>query len=529
MALHLSVPAMEDKPLIGAEKRPKIVQALLAILPTEHPVAAAQAILEPLSLLNRQVVGADARLKLMEIYRPFVLKVSDELAAVYCHHPLPLPENALMAAATARHLLTEAAYGYKLAILDYYNRVFALGNGKALALLVQRALHVLDRLLQVGYYTYLDVPEGIWAEIHRLYLHAAQHGLHEAQVDDAGEKSSINLTYKRALLLSLADPHHLISSDIDRVRDYLARFAHLAQLHPLGTPENPAGVFLVRLKSDQAPIPFSKHHGDTDMRTDILLITVELARQVNTHLNGLQSGATPAALALPDATRDGHFQDLLPHLLKHWALAPKRTFSRSSKNESINLCVGLESIYYFINGEAEFAAIRQQSDEGDNSLNFTAPSRTGGGARQYGCARWLVVNESAGGMALSKFPGVPSELHVGELLGMRGDLGGQWRLGVVRWANGDDGDLEIGTQMLAPGATPVALRPEGGQDYARALLLPELAPFQQPATFVTASGTYQPARSMEVLMDAGSQPVRILLTRLLERTGSFERFQFSLL
>jgi hypothetical protein len=526
MALHLSVPAIEDKPLIGAEKRPKVVQGMLASKQTSHPVTVAQAILEQLTLLNRQAANADTRLKLMEIYRPSILNVTGELATHYCNQSLPLSENALMAATTARNLLAELAYGYKVAILNYSNRVFALGSSKTIALLIQRTIHALDQLLQVSYYTYVSTPEAVWSEIHRLYLHAAQLGLHETEVEDTGEKSSINLTYKRVLLLALANPHHLISADVDRVRDYLARYAQLAQLHPLGTPDSPAGVFLVRLNSDQAPIPLNKHRGEADMRTDILLITVELARQISTDLKPLENENTAASLHLAGSANQ--YRDLLNYLIKSWALAPKRTFSRLNKNESTNLCAGLQAVHYFLNGETDFAAIRQQSEDAAVSLNFTESTIDSSASHLYSSARWLVVNESAGGLALSKFPGVPTELSIGELLGMRSDRSGQWSLGVVRWANnGESGDLEIGAQMLAPTAKAVAVRPENSENYAKALLLPELPPLQQPATLVTACGTYHPARMMEVMMEADSKPVRVLLTRLLERTGSFERFQFS--
>jgi hypothetical protein len=514
MALHLSVPAIENKPLIIAEKRPAAVQDLLASQPSGQPETAAQAILEHLSRLNRQSVGADVRLKLMEIYRTGILKTVAELALLYCNQPLPLSDKSQMASVSAKKLLTELAYGYKICILDQSSRVFSLGGNKTLALRIQRAIHALDQLLLLSYYTYVSAPEAVWSEIHSLYLHAAQLGLHETEIEDGNELSSINLTYKRVLLVALADPHHLTSSDVDRVRDYLRHYAQLAQLHPLGTPENPAGVFLVRLMTDQAPTPFSKFRGETDMRTDILLITIELVRQANEHLKQIESNTTAATLGLAGTTK--YDADFFNYLIKHWALTPKRTFTRLNKNESTNLCVGLEAVHYFLNGESEV------------SLNFTESPIDSSFSHRFNSARWLVVNESAGGMALSKFPGVLSRLSVGELLGMRGDSTNHWSLCAVRWANCEEsGDLEIGAQMLAPTAKAIAVRPDKTGHYAKALLLPELLPLQQPATLVTNCGTYQPARVLEIMTEIDSKPVRVRLTRLLERTPSFERFQFS--
>jgi len=530
MALHLSVPARESKPLIPAETRPKIVQGLLAAMPAGNPTAAARALLEPLSLLNRQAVSSNLRIKLLELYRPVALNIVRGLAAQYCGHTLPLPESAEAAAETSRALLTELAYGYKLAILDHASRVFTIGGEKTLSMLIQRAIHTLDQLLLVSYYTYTPAPSGVWLEIHRLYLHAAQHGVHDAEVSDLGSKSSVSLAYKQALLLALANPHRLVSADVDSVRDYLASFAHLAQIQPFGTPGNPAGVFMVRLKFDYSPIPFTKHKGEVDMRTDILLITVELARQVSTHLVGLRANEPPGKLGLPENARAQHYQDLLAHLLKYWALAPKRTFSRLSKNESINLCVGLATMYYFLNGESAYTLTKSESEESEIDLNFTGSIADTNSQHQYNTARWLVVNESAGGMALSKFPGVPSALRVGELLGLRSDRSDQWSLGVVRWASsGDSGDLEIGSQMLAPSAKAVAVRPDRQGAFERALLLPELPPLKQPPTLVTTCGVYQPARVLEVSMATEGAPTLVLATRLLERTNSFERFQFSAL
>lgn len=521
MALHLSVPPQEDKPLVQAETRPGIVQDWLALIPMGQPMAAAQSLREPLALLNRQAVRGEVRLKLIEMYRPKVLETAVQLAAHYRNHALPLPPHAEAAARAARVLLTELAYGYKLAILDHMGRVFSLGGEKTLATLIQRAIHGLDQLLQVAYYTYTPAPEGVWSEIHRLYLVAAQQAVLEVAVADRSSQSSVSRVYRHALLLALSNPQRLVSDDLDNVRDYIARFGHLAHIQPFGLPENPAGIFLVRLKSDRPPIPFAKHKGKVDIRTDILLITVELARKISTHVTGLQGSMPLEELGLPDVARSQHYQDLLKFLIKQWALAPKRTFARQPKNESINLCVGLAAVHALLGGETISPPSRQELDEAKVSLNFSAMPNNA-------VERWLISNESAGGMALAKFPGAVSALTVGELLGLRGDRSRDWGLGIVRWANSNEpGELEIGVQMLAPGAKAVAVRLDKYQPFQQALLLPELKALKQPATLITACGIYQPARMLEVVTEADAKPVRMLATRLVERTNSFECFQFS--
>lgn len=528
MPLSLTVPAIENKPDIPAETRPKRIQALIDSLPVGKPQDSANHILEELGHLNRQRVSVDARVRALEIYRKAVLDLAQSLAPQYCNQPLPLSDQASAVVRTTQMLFIELAYGYKQALLAEDRKLFSLGRSKQLALLIQRTLHALSQLQLVAYHAYMTPSSGIWAEMHQLYLYALQQALQDILIEDSGTTTSITLTYKRALLLALADTHHLASGDIDRVVDYLQRFAHLARLQPWGSPESPAGVFMVSLKSDKPPVSLIKTSAEADMRTDILLITVDLARQVHQHLTQLQTNEPPKNIGLPETALDHRYQDMLSHLLKQWGSPPKRLFSRTEKNGVVSMCVGLPAVHYFLNGEvASPLAPIEASTETEITLNFTddTPAEKPGA---FESARWMIVNESAGGMALSKFPNVDVTLRVGELLGIKADDAKQWSIAVLRWAaSSEQTPLGIGAQMLAPTAQAVLVRPIDKSNFERALLLPEIPALKQPATLITARGTYRPARELQV-EDKGEKR-SVLATRLVERTNSFERFQFSAL
>src|ERR1017187_7858853 len=107
MPLNLNVPALEDKPAIPAETRPKMVHEIIATLPSGNPTEAAQTIIDALGLLNRQKVGPDIRLKVLELHRPTVLRIVHDLARLYFGQSLPLPAKAENAAQMVRHLFTE--------------------------------------------------------------------------------------------------------------------------------------------------------------------------------------------------------------------------------------------------------------------------------------------------------------------------------------------------------------------------------------------------------------------------------------
>ncbi len=253
MSLRLNVPALEEKPAIPAITRPRQIQELIAGLPMSNPRAAARLLLDELERLNRQRISTDQRVTALELYRPAVYQVMGTLARQYCHQPLPLQETALAQAEITQQLLTELAYGYKHAILSEEDRLFSIGNNDQLALLLQRTLETLGRRLQVYYQTYTPTPAGIWSEIHLLYLHALQLSIQSLSIPDTIAETSINLVYKHALLLAMANPSHLNSVDIDRVIEYLDLYARLAQLHPLSSPEVKNGVFVVHLKTDAPP------------------------------------------------------------------------------------------------------------------------------------------------------------------------------------------------------------------------------------------------------------------------------------
>ena len=526
MSLRLSIPAIEEKPALPAETQPKRIQEMIASLPQGNPRATAKLLLDELERLNRQRFTVDIRLTALELYRPAIINAVHGLSRQYCNQPLPLQETARTQAELAQQMFIELAIGYKQAILTEEDRLFTLGDNNQLTLLLQRALDALGRLLQVHHLTYAKPPGGVWLELHQLYLHALQQSLQGVQVPDEHGESSVNVAYKHALLLSMATPSHLTSIDIERVIDYLDRFADLAQLHPLIAPEKSSGIFLVRLKSDAPPVPLIKNTGETDPRTDILLITIELARQVHQHITRLQPRTRPAIPGLPDeAFADQRYRDMLQHLLVHWGNPPRRVFSRLQKNDPIRMCIGLTAIHYFLTN-ATAAPEPVHEEETAVTLNFADSPIDSGGGTVYKSAYWMVINESAGGLALSKPAMSQDSLRVGELLGLKPGHAGPWGLAVVRWAsNGDAGPLQVGAQMVAPSAQGVMIHLAERPHAEPALLLPELASLNQPATLIAARGIYKPARTLQ--LEENGKQADIMLTRLVERANNFERFQFS--
>lgn len=525
MSINLNVPAIEDKPSLIAETHPKKIQEMLGSLPMNDPQASANVVVEMLTLLNRQKASLDHRLKALEVYLPYITDLIEGLSRGYCGTSLPLSESARNHALLAQQLFTELAYGYKHAIHLHHEKIISLGSTKQLANLIYQAIHALSQLLVVCYEIYSPPIVGVWAEIHLLYLHAVQESVADTAIIVDETETSINQLYKHTLLVALADPYRLTHTDLVRVIDYLNRFANLALLQPLGKLENPAGVFLVRLKLDRPPIPYAKNNDSTDIRTDILLITIDLARKVHNHASLLQSREKPQTLGLPEYGSDQRYQDMLVHLIKHWGNPPHRMFGRFENLDPIDLSIGIAATHYYINNENQYLPSEGSIGHGGITLNLADMPSAGSSTVSYNCSSCVVMNESAGGVALGSFDDAQISLRVGEILGLRPEKSSEWRLGVVRWASNSENSIEIGAQMLAPNAIPVALRPVEESTFIPAFLLPESPALKQPATLLAPRGLHRPAREVEI--DRGGKQSSVLLTRLVERTNTFERFQFS--
>jgi hypothetical protein len=518
MALELSVPALSEQSAVPAEVDPKAVQALLAALPFAKPVHAAQAILPPLHALNRTRIASDVRVQLLELYRHALLDIVQGLATQYYNAALPLSGKAKEAAHLVKQLLIELAYGYKLALLNRSKGLF--GSSKRLPLMVQRAMDTLSRQLIAAYQTYMPQPQSLWSELHQLYVFAVQQKLHKQQAN------GIDAVYKQALLLYLSDPHHLVPGDVDRVHDYLARHADLAELQLLIEQQGDEGVFLVNLVADEPPEPLAKRKANV-AESSILLVTRQLTARLETQLARLQENETPGKLDLPPAALDAHYQDLLAHLLRQWKNAPRRVFPRTARQGEIEVCVGLGNLHYFLNGEGHYRP-SMQTEAMEITLGSRASAVSARVQEMSGVsAPWAIVNESAGGLALAKSSEAAAGLRLGELIGLKSGKSGQWSIAAVRWAclDGDD-ELSIGSQLLAPQARAVLVRDENGGQ-SQALLLPAIEALKQPASLIALPGSYAPARVLELEDRDGVR--RLLATRLVERTTSFERFQFSAL
>jgi len=517
MPLTLSVPAPNPVEDLTVETRPKQLKEWLNDLPLTNLTDVCRTLDDEISALNQQKVVMEKRLKLLELYRSVIFKLLPAMEDQYVATRLPQPGKNRQMAEQARQLLMELANGYKIILLDYQNARITLGKGKIAVAAAQRAMSALSRILMTCYQTYAPAPSGIWFEIHQIFRFAIEQDIANETIADEERESSVNLVYKQTLLLALSNPYHLSPGEVAFIQDYLAVFGGLAQLQAFAPTGNPIGLFLAQTHSDKPPKPLPQDLYEVDNRSDILLNTLELAHALHHHIEKLNSGELPKNMNLPDVAREANHRDLLKRLLKSWSAAPKRVFNRAQNISSTQVCIGLPSLHHFLGGR-EFG---ESSD-----LSFVQPIED----QRFISGKWLVINESAGGLALSgTFETLP-QIRPGDVIGLKADGANEWNVGAVRWVKSGKADhLEIGTQLVAPKADPARIKPSiasPAETFQAALLLPEILLLKQPETLIAPRGTFGPQRELLLELD-GNTTQTVRSVKLVEQTAGYERFEFS--
>jgi hypothetical protein len=543
MALKLSVPTIATRVLAEVELRPVKIRKWLDELPMLNVIETSRKLFSMLSVNNRVAIDDRDRLELLELYRKPVKQISFELQKQYLGLPLPLPEKHKSVAEQSRQFQIEMAFGYKRIVLNGEtpeNPVPFDKRRQETALAIQRAIRHLSEALEISYEIYSPYPLGAWLEIHTLYRHAESLGITEMPMDDglnkAVEYSSVGHAYKQALLLDLADPYHLPARLIDKIHRYLDRWAALAQILAVPPSFDPACRFLIDQGIDRAGIVYT---GDIALEVPEryrLLHTVDLARVVHMQLTTLQNGQLPEPDGLEPDFFGENSQELLLRLIHTWGAHPKRAFRRSQKTDGeVEFAHGIDAVNYWLNGGRKFVVsstfvgpLPQRTLVGSHEkkqLDVKAP--------ELEFSTWNVLDESAGGLSLSKNGLVRTRVRVGDIIGLRPPgAANPWGVAAIRWVkSASPSDVEIGVQRLAPGAEAVVVKTvteEGKEsDFVPALLLPELKPLNQPPTLITPRGVFKAER--EMYMDDGCRLYKILPTHAIEITSAFERFQFRIL
>lgn len=530
--LRLTVPATDSVANPNVETRPAKLRKWIDNLPYANPSKVEELLLDSLYHLNRHPKDISERAKLMDCYRIPYDNLFKTVRKAYRKKGMAAQAQPQKKASMLQQITTEMSYGYKWVINEILEKLTPGKKPSGLETAIYLAMKALTQELMLQYAEFSPDSKKTWREIFQLYSLAEEHELQHEQVE---VNSSIDLLFKRILLIILVDPYHLHRGEVWSCYDYLGHRGELIRLEKTNIrPKGDIGLFLVDLESIQPPKPLP---ADIQLQPQHRILHVgPLCQKIHKQLQLVQgnSKATPEATEKLTAIQS---IQMFRHMLLAWHVRPERLSPRLEKYGTYKVACGLSAASYFI-GKDTIICEQDKNPFGleDESTSLTlegyptiAPSTPK--TTYYKVFEWRIFNISATGMGLIIKAPFPQEAQVGQLVVVeveRKETNANCSVGIIRrMIQRDDDTLEIGIQFAQGKVHPISLQPQifGSDipvDYQSGLLVE--GGKKTPATIFAPYGMFRPRQ--EYLMDKQWTVIRVFANKLLESTPAFDRFSY---
>ena len=553
---RLDVPSQDLSQRPSPYLRPRQLEQWAAALPIGNTTVAAHQLLNQLNSLNAAHYPVQERLKLHNTLRPVVADLSHAMRESLRQAVIPLDYKNHYSAGLLQSILKGMATGFKLVVseLALTPRLKEYDQ-----LLLQEAIYLAmsysgQRLVD-AYGLYQPEPANIWSDLNQLYQYAETKHFLQNTIDDALPDTplpvypTIDVIYKRILLLALAEPYHLMqyeAMDIFRLVASCIQGCHIEPYHELATQ----GEFLIDLNSDNGPRFVTRDMdwpADNARLIDISEVNVQLDKHLQRLLRNNVAMAELDAVSLVERQQ----RDMLLRLADAWHASLVRKTKRFELEGDIELGSGLNTCHHFISNGALFtpeinelklsreAGINQEEARGLFATAYREALQKDRrhGYQQYHLNPWWQRNISPLGVALKLDEPINNvDVRVGELVAYRlaNKRKRRWQLGVIRWLRQDNDSanslVDIGIMNLANGGIAVgvkAIKGLGyGTDYFRSLLIPKQTSIQQTRSIIVPALLYDVGTTLVVNLEQRLFHVR--LTRVMLSTRSFTQFDFEI-
>lgn len=506
------------------ETRPLYVEEWLDSLPYIDFKKTSQLLFEATRATNEQVLKPSVRIELVELYnRPYQYYIDSQIKTG-AQHTLHSIDTMQEQTQILKRIAINLGLACKISAEETLKKKTLWGQSKPPMVNLLHSLTYLSHAMIFSFLEYAPTPKNVWREINFIYDFAESlNQEHAALQTTTGKSGSITTTiaeaYSRICLAALADPHHLPYGAIWEIYEQLNTWANLVKITRFRTPDDSAGIFVIKLDSDSCPLAYGKFNIVSAGAQHRLIDASGLVRQIQTNLASLEKGSSPdkSLIISPYFARM-----ILGHMLRVWGTPPKRVNQRQERAGTIEIACGLNAAYYMVNNEIEF--IDPATVDADESVPPRDPEVTP--IENYRVDQWSLVDQSARGFAVIKNDKPTYNIRVGDLIVIRTrSQSARWALGVIRWLMIRQGQIyKIGVQMLTTRAKPVAIRATSGNTldtrYRRALLIPDLN--DNEPSIITSKGLFIANRELDVY--EGKSTSRVRAMSILESTTGFEQF-----
>jgi hypothetical protein len=574
-----------DNILLDAKETEQWFEAL----PMANIGETARQIYSTLVEFNRTEIPDMLRAKTVEKFRPPVEYITSNLQKHYVDVGLPLAPKGWKTAALARELQKELAVSYKIIIERLIAGEAAQFDRRLLVIALHRALFYLGQTLLQHALVYVTWPDGVWREINAIYAYASQNLIHQVPVKadhskDAAANTSIEDLFKSLMLFASATPHRLRQSHARLLFANLNEWSSYTSILSEDDGGTSLGRFNVDLWSDSPPMHNAlrtpmpgKRMAILDVRALLKKLRSDFEQAPWDSRSAIQSGKQVVT------------RPFLRLLIMAWSRPPDRRFVRTKLNFDLQVVAGLHAIHGNLRTDDERpyaptraalftleendtpqARARAKIDWTPGSLEHVSispldsdfvndslfsDSHLGKRARQakktdlaeFGNAsvksepegddghRHAVttINESAGGYCIRWQGEDIPRVKIGELIGVESPSDRRrYGLGVVRWMHQlNDQTLDLGLEIVSTRCEAGEIR-DADQEPSRnraptlkCLVINDT----DPSTNATASlvmSTMSLQTGVDAMLLLGDKEQLIRLTRLVEFSSAFARYQF---
>lgn len=551
---------MLNLPLLNAKRpkpyiKPKQFRHWLLGLPVGNPTKSAQIVLRQLKVLNQSRYPYTERIQLLDAIRPSVRQFLISLKQPLRRAQLPLSEDNLAIKQLIQNLLTEMAHGYKLIANELMEKKSLKENDQ---LLLRESIYLsiqyLARSVVESYLIYTSPKYDAWRELHQLYRYAEYEGIQNKAIDDPYPDYSlpiqytIDLVYKRIVLLSLSAPYHLMQNEAEDVYYLVSAWTSVCEIVELDK-KHISDQCGVDFATDMAPryIPSNLEWEPVDGR---IIDISEVKSRLNNHTRKiLRTNLETDDFSdedTPGSLKERQQRDMLLRLTDAWNSSMSRETQREDRGAKLRMALGLNACHFYTSNKAAFTPEMDElrlisNRDNQQATGFANTYREAlhkdrlHEKSNYPISPWQQHNISHSGIAIScdcSFKDM--NIKVGEVISylFEGKTGLHWKIGIIRWIHtNEEKHIDMGIMNLSNSAVAIAIKAVGGlgagTDYFRALLVPKQVSISQQRSVIVPALLYDIGTVLSVNMK--TKLFYVKLSRLVLSTGNVAMFEFDVL
>ena len=253
----LVIPKQQKNSLRLREFEESALTSWIAELPTANVGLATRLMHDFIIESNTIEMPSQLRLNALELLRPSVLVIEDDLRSRLMRTGFPKEENDQKILSVLVAIEREFAIGYWTVLKDLTRRTVGWFQGKNTAVALQRCIKGLSSIVISHFIMGMPIPDWVWLDLHSLYklsLKIEKNTIKVANdINQINKASSAEDCYLQILLLSLVDPTGLMQKEILSVDSFIETISSLVSLKSAPV-QNHSLQCLVFTDEDKPPV-----------------------------------------------------------------------------------------------------------------------------------------------------------------------------------------------------------------------------------------------------------------------------------